>query len=170
MLAKKSFTKFLFDEIGYNFVPNEMEAAFGLAQLDKLKTFKKIRQRNFQILKTYFKQHEDIFVLPEELPGTDTAWLAFPLTIRKKAPFSRFDLVSYLEKNGVQTRPVFTGNILRQPAFKNIKSKKDANGYPVADYIMGNAFLIGCHHGMDNDQLDFIKELFEKFLKNKKVK
>ena len=130
----------------------------------------KIRQRNFQILKTYFKQHEDIFVLPEELPGTDTAWLAFPLTIRKKAPFSRFDLVSYLEKNGVQTRPVFTGNILRQPAFKNIKSKKDANGYPVADYIMGNAFLIGCHHGMDNDQLDFIKELFEKFLKNKKVK
>ncbi len=156
--------KFLFEEVGYNFVPNEMEAAFGLAQLKKLASFRKIRQQNFKALKTYFKQYENLFVLPEELPGTNTAWLAFPLTIKPGAPFSRYDLVAYLETHGVQTRPVFTGNVLRQPAFKNLRASRSRQGYPIADKIMQQGFLIGCHHGMDKAQLDFLKGLFETFL------
>lgn len=170
VLGQPYDAKFLFEKVGYNFVPNEMEAAFGLAQLDKLKAFREIRQRNFKALQAYFKQYEDVFIVPEELPGTDTAWLAFPLTIKKGVPFSRFDMVAYLEKNGVQTRPVFTGNILRQPGFKNILAKKSKQGYPVADHIMRQGFLIGCHHGMDKKQLDFLKELFEKFLKARGIK
>ena len=162
--------KFIFEEVGYNFLPNEMEAAFGVEQLKKLASFKKARQSNFQTLRAYFTRYEDVFTLPEELPGTDTAWLAFPLTIRKGAPFSRYDLVAYLEKNGVQTRPVFTGNVLRHPAFKNVPSKRSKKGYPVADHVMQNAFLIGCHHGMDEAQLDYLKGLFEKFLKKKGVR
>lgn len=162
--------KFLFEEIGYNFLPNEIEAAFGVVQLKKLAAFKKIRKHNFKTLKTYFTQYRDIFILPEELPGTDTAWLAFPLTIRQGAPFSRYEIVAYLEGNGVQTRPVFTGNILKQPAFKNIAAKRNKKGYPVADKIMRDSFLVGCHHGIDNQQLDFLKKLFEKFLRIKSVK
>ena len=162
--------KFIFEEVGYNFLPNELEAAFGLAQLQKLQVFRKIRQKNFQTLKTYFQRYVEVFVLPEELPGANTAWLAFPLTIQEGAPFSRYEMVAYLEKNGVQTRPVFTGNVLRHPAFKGMPSKRNKKGYPVADHIMQNAFLIGCHHGMDAQQLDFLKELFEKFLKQKGVK
>jgi len=161
--------KFLFEEIGYNFIPNELEAAFGLAQLDKLAMFRKIRQQNFQTLKTYFSRYKNIFILPEELAGVDTVWLAFPITIREGSPFSRYEIVSYLEKHGVQTRPVFTGNILRQPGFKNIPAKRDKRGYPVADEIMRNAFLIGCHHGIDKKQLFFMEKLFENFLKGKGI-
>jgi len=136
-----------------------------LAQLDKLEVFKKIRQRNFQTLKAYFKQYEDIFILPEELPGADTAWLAFPLTIRQGSPFSRYEMTAYLENNGVQTRPVFTGNILRQPGFKKMLAKKSKSGYPVADKIMRDSILIGCHHGMSDEHLNFLKELFNEFFK-----
>ena len=135
--------KFLFEEVGFNFLPNELEAAFGSEQLKKLATFRDIRKKNFQTLKSYFKHYENVFILPEELPEVDTAWLAFPLTIRKKAPLSRYEMVAYLENNGVQTRPIFSGNILRQPAFKNIKNRHDKKGYPVADHIMLNGFLIG---------------------------
>jgi len=163
-------SKYIFEELGYNFMPTEISAAFGLAQLKKLKKFKKIRQRNFKELKNYFSRYSDIFVLPKELPNVDTAWLAFPLTIKNKAPFSRYEIVSFLEKNRVQTRPVFTGNILRHPGFKKIPHRKMKSGYPVADYIMNNSFLIGCHHGIDQKQLDYLKELFEKFLKLKNVK
>lgn len=162
--------KFIFEEVGYNFLPNELEAAFGLAQLQKLQAFRKTRQKNFQTLKTYFQRYAEIFILPEELPGANTAWLAFPLTIREGTPFSRYEMVAYLERNGVQTRPVFTGNVLRHPAFKSIPAKRNKKGYPVADHVMQNAFLIGCHHGMDSAQIDYLKELFEKFLKQKGVK
>jgi CDP-6-deoxy-D-xylo-4-hexulose-3-dehydrase len=155
--------KFLFTDIGYNFIPNELEAAFGLTQLDKLSLFRKIRQKNFKTLKTFFKKYEDVLILPSELPGADTVWLAFPLTIRDGAPFSRYEIVEYLEKNGIQTRPVFAGNILRQPGFSKIEAKRNKNGYPVADKIMKDSFLIGCHHGMSEEQLNFLKNTFHKF-------
>ncbi len=162
--------KFIFEELGYNFLPTELEAVFGLAQLKKLQKFRKIRKKNFRELKNYFQQYPEVFIVPQELPGADTAWLAFPLTLQKKAPFSRYEIISFLEGNGVQTRPVFAGNLLRQPCFKNIIHKKRKEGYPVADYIMQNSFLIGCHHGMEKQQLNYLKELFEKFLKTKGVK
>ncbi len=161
--------KFIFEEMGYNLLPNEMEAAFGLEQFKKLNTFRKIRQNNFKTLKNYFKKYENFFVLPEELPGVDTVWLAFVLTIKKGAPFTRYQVVEYLEKNGVQTRPVFSGNILRHPGFSKIKAKKSKGGYPVADYIMQNAFLMACHHGMDKKQVEYLISLFEKFFKDQKT-
>jgi CDP-6-deoxy-D-xylo-4-hexulose-3-dehydrase len=162
-------TKFIFEEMGYNFLPNELGAAFGLEQVKKLEKFKKIRQHNFKKLKSFFEQYADIFIVPEELRGVDTAWLAFPLTIRKGAPFVRYELVSYLEKNQVQTRPVFSGNLLRHPGFKNIPAIKRKQGYPVADFIMQNSILIGCHHGMDDKQGEYMLGLFSKFLKQKGI-
>ena len=163
-------TKFIFEELAYNFLPSELGAAFGLEQVKKLERFKKIRQRNFQKLKDYFKRYEKVFIVPEELPGVNTAWLAFPLTIQKGAPFLRHEIIVFLEKNGVQTRPVFSGNLLRHPGFKNISLRRRKQGYPVADSIMLNSFLIGCHHGMDKKQVEYLLGLFVKFLKQKGVK
>jgi len=88
--------KFVFDEIGYNFLPNEMGSAFGNAQLDKLEAFRKKREENFKNLLEFFKQYEEFFILPEQDERVKTQWLAFPLTIRRETPFSRIQIVKYL--------------------------------------------------------------------------
>ena len=156
-------SKFIFEAIGYNFLPSEISAAFGLVQLKKLKNFAEIRQRNFKQLFNFFSTH-DYFSLPKQLPQVKTSWLAFPLTIKSNAPFSRLEIVSFLEKNNIQTRPVFTGNILRQPGFKHIKHNNLRKDFPVADFVMKNSFLIGCNHGLKQKHLDKIKQTFRKFL------
>lgn len=158
--------KFIFSGIGYNFLPNEMCAAFGNAQLDKLSTFKKTREKNFKHLKSFFSQYKNIFILPEQDSRVQTQWLAFPLTIKKSVPFSRLELVTYLEKNNIQTRPIFTGNVLKQPGFKKINHRMTPNRYPVTNEIMKRGFLIGCHHGMEEKHLEKIKRFFSKFLRN----
>ena len=88
----------------------------------------------------------------------------FPLTITSDAPFSRIDIVKYLESNGIQTRPVFTGNVLRQPAFKKINYKNLEQEFDVANNIMKNSFLIGCNHGLNNKHLEKIQTTFKSFL------
>jgi len=156
--------KFIFDEIGYNLLPNEMGAAFGNVQLDKLSIFRKTREENFGELSKFFKQYERFFILPQQDKLVKTQWLAFPLTIREKAPFSRLDITTYLEKNNVQTRPVFTGNILNQPGFRNIKSGSNSKKFPVTDTIMQRGFVVGCHHGMEEKHLRGLEHLFDSFL------
>ena len=91
---------------------------------------------------------------PKQLPEVKTSWLAFPLTIKDDAKFSRLEIVKYLESNGIQTRPVFTGNILRQPAFKNIKHKNIEQKFNVTENIMRNSFLVGCNHGLSDKQME----------------
>lgn len=156
--------KFIFDEIGYNFLHPEIGAAFGNAQLDKLPLFRKTREHAFNTLLKFFKQYEDLFILPVQDPRVETQWLAFPLTIKPKVRFSRLQLVKYLEENNIQTRPIFTGNILKQPAFRNIKHKIYKNGYKVTEEIMERGLLIGCHHGLDDKQLEQMKKVFSTFL------
>ena len=106
------------------------------------------------------------FKVPKQLPQVKTSWLAFPLTITSNAPFSRMELVKYLETNNIQTRPIFTGNVLRQPAFKNINYKNLENDFHVSNNIMKNSFLIGCNHGLTSKHIEKIKNIFTKFLKN----
>lgn len=157
--------KFIFSEIGYNFQPTEMSAAFGLAQLKKLDKFSALRQKNFSDLSDFFKKYEKVFSLPKADSKTATNWLAFPLTIKKGSVFSRHQITKYLEEHAIQTRPVFTGNVLRQPAFQSIQRNSNAD-YPVADYIMANSFLIGCHQGLTQKQLSHLKKTFREFLNN----
>ena len=157
--------KFIFDEIGYNFLPNEMGSAFGNIQLKKLPKFRKIREKNFSELRKFFKKYEKFFIFPEQDKNVKTQWLAFPLTIKKPAPFSRLEITTFLEKNNIQTRPIFTGNILRQPGFKNIPHKINKEGYPATDEIMERGFVVGCHHGLEKKHLDRLKEVFTSFLK-----
>lgn len=155
--------KFIFDAVGYNFLPSELGAAFGLVQINKLDQFIKTRISNFEILLNFFKEYEDWFILPRQRQNTRTAWLAIPLLVRDEAPFDRSTLQLYFESHGIQTRTVFTGNILRQPGFKEIPRREDPDGYPNADRVMRGAFLLGCHQGMIQEHLDFIQNTFREF-------
>ena len=156
-------SKFVFEEIGYNFLPTEISAAFGLVQLKKLNKFTQIRQKNFENLNSFFS-NQRFFKLPKQLPQVKTSWLAFPLTINSDAPFSRIEIVKHLESHGIQTRPIFTGNVLRQPAFEKINCVNMKKDYQIADNIMKNSFLIGCNHGLNEEHLEKIKVTFKSFL------
>lgn len=157
--------KFLFEEVGYNLEPSELGAAFGLVQLRKLNHNIEARRRHFDSHVAFFRQHEDWFVLPRDLDGTHTGWLAFPLTIRENAPFTRKDFQIHMETHNIQTRPVFTGNILRQPGFSHVKRMESREGYPQADKVMRGGVLIACHHGLTAEQMAHMHATAEAFLK-----
>lgn len=156
--------KFVFEKIGHNLEPSELGAAFGLVQLKSLAKNLRKREINFKIHTQYFKKYPKYFILPRQLPHTKSGWLAYPVTISEKAPFSRTKMQIFLEKKNIQTRVVFTGNILRQPGFKNIKAKKDKNGYPEADKVMKNGILIACHHGLTKKMIKHIHNSIDEFI------
>jgi CDP-6-deoxy-D-xylo-4-hexulose-3-dehydrase len=150
-------SRFIYEFIGYNFQPIELEAAFGLQQLRRLDEFLAIRQKNFDRLKAFFSQYEDRFVLPETRAGAN--WLAFPLTIREG--LDRTDFARHLEQNEIQTRPIFSGNIARQPAYRDVLQQ---GSFPVADKVMADGLLLGCHHGMNEEQLTYLEEVCSAYL------
>lgn len=158
-------SKFLYEEWGYNLKMNEAAAAFGLEQLKRFPQFRKQRKENFTKLLDSLKEYEKWFYLPYVIPGADTNWLAFPLTIKKEAPFTRFDILQHLEDHGIQVRVLFSGNITRHPAYKNapIKIKSSLKN---ADEIMAGGFLIGCHQGLTSKDVDYAINTFKKFFKN----
>ena len=157
--------KFVFEEIGYNLEGNELGAAFGLAQLENLKQNINTRQVNFNKQIKFFDQYNEFFENPKEFDNVSTAWLAFPILIKKTAPFKRKDFQIYLEKRNIQTRVVFTGNILKQPMMKNIKYKLSRAGYNNSDAIMKNGVLLPLHHGMKDTMFDRLHSTIEEFLK-----
>lgn len=158
--------KFVFSELGFNVEPSEMGAAFGLVQLDKLEKNIALREHNFSRQLEFFRQYEDWFVLPKQMEHSRTGWLAFPLTLKDGAPFTRREMQIFLEKRDIQTRVVFTGNILRQPAMQNVECRTTSEGYPVSDAVMRGGILLACHHGLTDPQLDYLHECFEEFAKS----
>jgi CDP-6-deoxy-D-xylo-4-hexulose-3-dehydrase len=156
--------KFVFEELGYNLEPSEIGAAFGLIQLDKLAFNIEQRRQNFARHRAFFQAFEDFFVLPREHDDAETGWLAFPLTIRDGAPFERRELQIYLEERDIQTRVVFTGNILRQPCMAGVAARVTGEGYPRADAVMRGGILLACHHGLTDAQIDYIHECCADFL------
>ncbi|WP_208123148.1 aminotransferase class I/II-fold pyridoxal phosphate-dependent enzyme [Cysteiniphilum halobium] len=155
--------KFVFEALGYNLEPSEMGAAFGLVQLSKLQDNINARNKWFSQQLEFFKAYEEWFILPETLENCRTGWLAFPLTIKDNAPFTRTEMQIFLEKCNIQTRTVFTGNILRQPGFKNIPHKAYKEGYPYADQVMRGGILLACHHGLTEEMMDYVHKRFTKF-------
>ncbi|WP_126975674.1 DegT/DnrJ/EryC1/StrS family aminotransferase [Frigidibacter oleivorans] len=156
-------SKFVFEALGFNLEPSEISAAFGLVQLDKLDHNIRERERNFARHLEFFRRYEDWFILPRQFEGARTGWLAFALTLKPGAPFTRRDLQIRLEKADIQTRPVFTGNILRQPAMKGVACRTSAQGYPVADAVMRGGILLACHHGLTEAQMDYMHDTFDTF-------
>jgi len=154
-------SKFIFTDIGYNFLPSEISAAFGLEQLKKLPKYKKIRQRNFEALREFFMPYSDYRWVERVGWGThaDTPWLAYPLVLDSQAPFTRKEMQIHFEKNGIQVRTIFTGNITRQPVMKNKKWKGNKE-FPTADDVMRNGMLIGAHQGMSLEEVDRVKKVF----------
>ena len=157
--------KYIFSDMGYNFLPSEISAAFALEQIKKLKKNVQVRNKNFKYLEKFFKKFNNFFNLPEQYAAVKTPWLAFPLVIKKNKLFDRKKMQIYFEKNNIQTRTIFTGNILRQPAMKNRYHKKHNNCESIANDVMKNGILIGCHQGMNKRQLDYICNTFLKFIK-----
>lgn len=157
--------KFVFEEPGYNIEPSEMGAAFGNVQLDDLAHNIDTRTENYRRMREFFSQYEEFFILPKQLPDSRTGWLAFATTLRSTAPFIRRDMQIFLEKRNIQTRTVFTGNILRQPGFKNYPHKAAAGGYPEADKVMRGGMLLACHHGLNDAQLSHVMESVTEFMK-----
>ena len=156
--------KYIFSDIGYNFLPSEISAAFALEQLKKLPKNIRIRNKNFEKLKKFFSSMPNFFDVPVQLKGLKTPWLAYPVII-KNAKINRQKLQIYLEKKGIQTRTIFTGNILRQPIMKKRYYKKVRNAEINSNDIMKNGILIGCHHGLRNKDLNFIIQAFKEFIK-----
>ena len=157
--------KFVFSESGYNFEPSEIGASFGLVQLKKFKSFSKIRNKNFSLHYNFFKKLNKYFILPDISKNILTNFLAYPVIIKKNNIFNRKEIQIYLEKNNIQTRPIFSGNILRHPAFSSITSKKNKiNSFVNSDYVMKYGLLIGCHHGLSLDDIDYIHNKVLKFI------
>ena len=161
--------KYIFSELGYNFLPSEISAAFALEQLKKLPKNIKLRERNFKYLETYFNKFINYFKLPDQYKNVKTPWLAFPLVIKKNKKFNRKQLQIFFEERKIQTRTIFTGNILKQPIMKNKVFKYHKNSNKVADDVMINGILIGCHQGLKINDLKYICSTFEKFVKSKKL-
>ena len=158
--------KYIFSDLGYNFLPSEISAAFALEQIKKLKNNISIRNRNFEYLKKFFSNYKKYFKLPEQYNGVKTPWLAFPLVIKKNKKFTRKKMQIFFERNRIQTRTIFTGNILKQPVMKNRIYMKHLKCDKVADDVMKNGILLGCHQGMNKKELNYICSTFKRFIGN----
>ena len=158
--------KFVFSEIGYNFEPSELGASFGLVQLKRFSVFSKIRNKNFFLHKNFFSKFNNLFIVPKIEKGIKTNFLAYPIIIKKNKLFDRKKLQIILEKKNIQTRPIFSGNILRHPAFKYlISAKNKINQFPNSDYIMKNGLLIGCHQGLSRKHIKYIHKTILRIIK-----
>ena len=156
--------KFVFEAVGYNVEGSEIGAAFGMEQLKKLQGNIAIRKENFDRQCDFFDKYKKYFSNPIERDNINTAWLAFPILINKNAPFSRKEFQIYLEKRNIQTRVVFTGNIIRQPMMKDVTYKVVENGYPNADAVMERGVLLPLHHGLTNSMFERLHETISEFL------
>ena len=158
--------KFVFSEPGYNFEPSEIGASFGIEQLKKFKHFTFLRNRNFKLHLRFFKNLHDYFITPDIQKNVKTNFLAYPIILKKNLKFSRKNLQIYLEKKNIQTRPIFSGNILRHPAFNQLASSKNKiNEFRNSDYIMKNGLLVGCHQGLSQKQIKYIHSVILNFLR-----
>ena len=157
--------KYVYDEIGYNMKPIELQAAMGLQQIKKLPQIHDLRQRNYNLLFAIYEKYEEFFHLPRAQDKADVSWFAFPLTIKEGAPFTRNDIVDYLEENLIQTRPYFAGNIMLQPAYSHLMNPADArDNFPVATYTMKNTFFHGCSPVISPEQIAYIGEKVDGFM------
>ena len=156
--------KFVFEEIGYQLEPSEISAAFALVQYKKLSKNIKARQENFNHHYKFLTKYDQYFDLPVQNPNAETGWLAFPVIVKDGSPFTRTDLQIFLENRNIQTRVVFTGNILRQPGFKDIHCIGSAEDFVNADRVMRGGILLALHHGLTNEMLMHVHSSIEKFI------
>jgi CDP-6-deoxy-D-xylo-4-hexulose-3-dehydrase len=147
--------KYIYSHIGYNLKATDMQAAVGVAQLKKLPKFIEARKQNFASLKARLADVADLFVLPKATSESDPAWFGFPMLVNQSAPFSRKQLVEYLDAKKIHSRQVFAGNLVRQPAYRDVKTRVvgDLNN---SDHVMNQAFWIGISPGISAEMIDYV--------------
>jgi CDP-6-deoxy-D-xylo-4-hexulose-3-dehydrase len=149
--------KYIYSHIGYNLKATDMQAAVGVAQLKKLPAFIAARKKNYAALREGLAGAQNHFVLPEATPNSDPSWFGFPLLVREDAPFSRKNVVQYLDSKKIQTRQLFGGNLLRQPAYKNIRHRVIGD-LKNSDRVMSQAFWIGVYPGLTGEMIEYMSE------------
>jgi len=163
--------KYTYSHIGYNLKILDLQAAIGVEQLKKLPIFIKERKKNFNKLYEGFKKYSKYFVLPKWSLKADPSWFGFPLTVREKAPFSRNEITNFLEEKKIATRNLFAGNILRHPAYKDLKLEYRVYGsLENTDKVLSNTFWIGVYPGLTKEMINYILDIFAKFFNKKHLK
>lgn len=155
--------KYTYSHLGYNLKITDMQAACGLAQIKKLDYFVKRRRENFDYLKGLMKKYDQYFILPCETPNSKASWFGFLLTLKDKLKFNRNDLVKFLNEKNVGTRLLFSGNIVKQPYFKNVKYKISGE-LKNTNTILENSFWLGVYPGLEKEHFDYIDDCIEEFL------
>jgi len=155
--------KYVYSHIGYNLKLTEMQAAVGCAQLDKLEGFISRRKQNHRRLADILKAYEGRMILPSATKNSDPSWFAFAMTVQPDSGFTRNELTRFLEDNRIETRNLFSGNLLRHPAFENINCRI-VGGLNNTDLITSNTFFIGVYPGIGQPQLDKVADTFARFM------
>lgn len=156
--------KYVYSEIGYNLKMTDMQAAIGSAQMDKLASFCEQRINNFKRYNEIFSKYEKYFILPKATENSDPAWFSFIVTVKEDAPFKRDEFTKYLNENLIETRNLFAGNMVRQPAFIN-ENFRIAEHLDNSDFIMNNTFFLGTYPGNTPEKLDYIESIVDSFIK-----
>lgn len=159
--------KYVYSHIGYNLKATEFQGAIGLQQLRRLDGFGQARRTNFQRWREGFARWEDHFLLPEATPGSDPSWFAFPLTVRPEAGFTRTELTRHLQAHGVETRHLFGGNLLRQPAYGRIEHRV-VGDLANTDLVMERSFFLGTYPGIGPDAIEYTLSVVDGFLRGKR--
>jgi CDP-6-deoxy-D-xylo-4-hexulose-3-dehydrase len=156
--------KYIYSHIGYNLKITDMQAATGLAQLKKLPSFITRRKQNFEAIYNFLRKYENFLILPKIEKEANPSWFGFPILVKETAPFERNNMVEFLEKNKISTRMLFGGNLLKQPAYQNIKCRV-CGDLKNTDTITNNLFWIGVYPGITKKQIKYLENIFENFLK-----
>lgn len=154
--------KYVYSELGYNLKMTDMQAAIGSAQMDKLEMFGEKRRANFRRYNGIFSAYPEFFLLPEATPGSDPSWFAYILSVREDAPFTRNELVAFLNERRIETRNIFAGNMTRQPAFIGRPCRVEG-GLSVTDFIMNNTFFLGTYPGMTGEMFAYVEDCVAEF-------
>ena len=158
--------KYTYSHLGYNLKITDMQAAVGLAQMDRLEGFIRARRDNFAYITAGMKALEQFFILPEATPKSDPSWFGYVLTLRDDAPFTRDELVRHLDANKIGTRLLFGGNLIRQPYMKD-RNYRVVGELTNADIIVDRTFWIGLYPGLTHAHLDFMVDQIAAFVKSK---
>lgn len=151
--------KFTYTHVGYNLKATDLQAAIGLAQLRKLPAFVEARRRNFRALRDGLSDLEDRLILPEATPGSDPSWFGLPLAPRPGAGWSRDGVTARLERAKIATRMLFGGNLLRQPAYRNVPHRA-VGALPNSDFVMNHVFWIGVYPGLTDEMIRYVADTF----------
>jgi CDP-6-deoxy-D-xylo-4-hexulose-3-dehydrase len=155
--------KYIYAHIGYNLKATDLQAAIGLAQLEKAPQFIERRKQNFRRLREGLSGLSEHFILPEATPGSDPSWFGFPLSLRASARFTRRDLVRFLDARKIATRQLFAGNLLRQPAYQGLACRVIGD-LPNSDFVMNQALWLGVYPGLTPAAIDYVVATLHEFV------